>query len=421
MLEIQKDIFKAKLKEKYGDRLTLTQDFCKVGQDHHVSIFCSDCGLVSLLSYKSLFKPDTIKGCSYCKYNRKHRVFGFTNELFLQEASKKWGNRFLYPNLNVKRDVKAETQIINVYCTLCDNTFTTNIRYHLYLNNNGGGCVTCSKRLNKESFSGTTESFIQQATTKWGDSYNYDKVIYKNIDTQVLIYCNSHKDYFYLTPYKHLNNKYGCPTCGNKRKNDLIKQEMQNKFLKEVERRKVLGNINLDNAIYTGFRNPINLQCVSCHCHFKVTGQHFLNKGGQCPICTPPRSYSKPSQNFIANLEQKLGILFISSLNGYEYIIPRHKNILKVDAYNNELNLIIEFYGDVFHGNPSIYKPDTKCHPYDKDVTAQDLYLRTKDREQYILSLGYNLITVWESDWNINPFQVLSDVKREVDKIRIGQ
>jgi hypothetical protein len=409
--------FLERLSQKYA-HLTLVQEFITIDSHECVAIHCSECNLTSYLSYKTLFSKDTVKGCRYCRHNKKHRVFGFTESLFLQEAAKKWGNRFTYSNLDIKRNVRAEDQVINVFCVECNNHFTTNIRYHLYLNSNGGGCSVCSARLNKISVTGTTDNFIALAKEKWGDSYGYSDVVYTNIDTEVKIYCKEHLEFFSLTPYKHLNNKYGCPICGNKKKNDRINLKMLTKFQAEVNRRIEIGDLNLDSAVYSGFLSPVALQCNRCGCKFSTIGQHFINEGGRCPICHPPRSFSKVSQDAIAHIENALSIKFVSSLNGYEHVIYRDKNIFKVDAYNADLNLIIEFYGDLFHGNPNLYSPDHTCHPYYKNVTAYELYTKTKERENYLLAAGYNLITIWDSDWQTNPCAVVHKVGLDIKRLK---
>jgi hypothetical protein len=70
-----------------------------------------------------------------------------------------------------------------------------------------------------------------------------------------------------------------------------------------------------------------------------------------------------------------------------------------VDGFDSETNTVYEFYGDYYHGNPKIYKkddvnPTTKC-------SYGLLYENTQKREQDLKNAGYNVISVWESDWKI--------------------
>jgi len=60
---------------------------------------------------------------------------------------------------------------------------------------------------------------------------------------------------------------------------------------------------------------------------------------------------------------------------------------------------IYEFHGDCFHGNPDLFEGHEQCHPY-KKLKAKELYDKTKERENKIISLGYNLVTIWENDFD---------------------
>lgn len=51
------------------------------------------------------------------------------------------------------------------------------------------------------------------------------------------------------------------------------------------------------------------------------------------------------------------------------------------------------------HGNPRIFSPNDKCHPFKKQFTAEQLYNATIDKENKIKDLGYNLVVMWEDEW----------------------
>lgn len=81
-------------------------------------------------------------------------------------------------------------------------------------------------------------------------------------------------------------------------------------------------------------------------------------------------------------------------LNGGEYVVP---GVGKVDGYDPTTNTIYEFHGDFWHGNPSVFKHDD-INPVTK-TTFGILYEKTKHREQK-LKQQYNLVTIWESEYN---------------------
>jgi hypothetical protein len=47
-----------------------------------------------------------------------------------------------------------------------------------------------------------------------------------------------------------------------------------------------------------------------------------------------------------------------------------------------------------------IFSPDDNCHPFDKEVTAGELFQKTIDREEIICGFGFNLVSIWEKDWD---------------------
>lgn len=79
--------------------------------------------------------------------------------------------------------------------------------------------------------------------------------------------------------------------------------------------------------------------------------------------------------------------------NDGEYLIPQTR--FRVDGYCKETNTIYKF-----HGNLNLFDPTDRCHPYEPAVTAGDLYKRTMQRENILYQLGYNIKTMWESDYH---------------------
>lgn len=79
-----------------------------------------------------------------------------------------------------------------------------------------------------------------------------------------------------------------------------------------------------------------------------------------------------------------------------EWNIPGTR--LRADGYCETTNTIYEFYGDYWHGNPTVYQPD-EINEVNKKCMG-NLYENTIQRENLITSLGYNLIVMWECNWN---------------------
>lgn len=92
--------------------------------------------------------------------------------------------------------------------------------------------------------------------------------------------------------------------------------------------------------------------------------------------------------------------------NGGEYRIPN--TCMSADGYCSETNTIYEFDGDVFHGNPNIYGPTDKCHPFNKTTTAEQLYNDTLTKHNRLRNMGFTLVTIWESDFNLMNIPITS-------------
>lgn len=90
------------------------------------------------------------------------------------------------------------------------------------------------------------------------------------------------------------------------------------------------------------------------------------------------------------------GVEIQTTENGGEYLVPGTK--YKVDGFCAITNTVYEFHGDFWHGNPATQDPNS-IHPVSLR-TMGELYERTMAREKVIRNLGYNLVTIWESDWN---------------------
>ena len=81
-----------------------------------------------------------------------------------------------------------------------------------------------------------------------------------------------------------------------------------------------------------------------------------------------------------------------------------------VDFYDENYNIIIEFYGDFWHCNPKIYGPKF-INPVTKK-TAKEQWKNDLIRKQKILeSTGSIFIEVWESDWNKNSELIIDLIK----------
>jgi hypothetical protein len=73
------------------------------------------------------------------------------------------------------------------------------------------GCYTCGIETSKEKQRKTISKFVLEANKIHENKYNYDKTIYVNSKTNIIINCKEHGD-FLQTPDAHITGK-GCSKC----------------------------------------------------------------------------------------------------------------------------------------------------------------------------------------------------------------
>jgi hypothetical protein len=114
-----------------------------------------------------------------------------------------------------------------------------------------------------------------------------------------------------------------------------------------------------------------------------------------------PSYYSAKSIRWLKWVEENESVQIRHAEKGGEMRIPLSDGYIQVDGFCPKTNTIYEFHGDVYHGNPEVFSDEETCHPFDKSITARELYDKTIDREAVIRSIGFNLITMWEKNWDL--------------------
>jgi hypothetical protein len=124
----------------------------------------------------------------------KFPVEGFLNqEIFLQKARKKWGDKYDYSLVEFKT---ANTKIkVILDGIIYEQTAHNHLKY------------APEKVLKRR----TTEQFIKEAQLIHDGKYDYDKSDYKSDRLKIIITCRNHGD-FQQVPVAHLRGQ-GCPRC----------------------------------------------------------------------------------------------------------------------------------------------------------------------------------------------------------------
>ena len=118
--------------------------------------------------------------------------------------------------------------------------------------------------------------------------------------------------------------------------------------------------------------------------------------------------YSKSSQLLFKALDVSGNDeLYYATLDD-EYGIMAGDRYLKYDfvCIRDGEKYCIEFNGDVFHANPSIYSANDQPNPYTDD-TSLEIWEFDKMKTDAIINEGFKLLIVWESDYSNNPDAVI--------------
>ena len=240
----------------------------------------------------------------------------------------------------------------------------------------------------------TLESVLADFRKSWGDRFDYSEVEYLGTNTKVKIICREHGE-FWLYPWQHKaqtkKGPAGCYKCGRvaytKKASKLLRSNTAD-FIKKAQTK--FGNaFTYEQTDYQHSHQLVTVTC-SLHGNFSITPGRHLEQGG-CPSCGSQHSMAERLWL------DSLGIPNDQTTRTVNLRIGGKRCI--VDGFDPTTNTVYEFHGDFWHGNPTIYDSN-KMNPLVKKTFGQ-LYQRTLEKEALIRAAGYNLVTIWESDWKV--------------------
>lgn len=320
------------------------------GSDCIVDFICPVHGLVSNKTQNILY-GEAKTPCPDCNSKQK------TLDEFKRKSNELHKNRYDYSlvNYNIMSD------LVDIVCPI-HGVFKQSVSAHI----SGKGCYSCygAKPL-------TEDDFLERATNKFGTKYDYSKVVYDGVNSNITISCPTHGS-FQQTPRAHLESATGCKACSKiqqAEKNSLTQEEFERRCNTLVSRYKIKSIPK-----YKGMNKTIDLICEE-HGEFKVKIPYVLYGKPCCPECT---------DRVLHNSE---------GYNGYFYInVIFHKN---QDPF-------IKF--GVSYDPPSRFKQFLKKNKgYVDDLITLDLFEFEDLKSAYSFEqkvkteLGYTPITSYES------------------------
>lgn len=376
---------------------------------------------------------------------------------FIDKAIKVHGSKYDYSLV----EYTLSKNHIKILCPKHEQ-FEQVANYHIM----GHGCRKCA--LDNISIPKISkDEFIENAKKLFGDTYDYSKVIYKNMKTKVTILCPKHGS-IEQSPMGHL--KFGCGQCGmdNKSPNKISTKEKfiekaieihGNKFgyesvdykghnivvkiscathgffmqkptqhlegracqkcgkTKPGEQKKLTLDEFIKRAqethgetylytklVYTGMNDNIEIICKKHNSFFQMASHHI--KGSGCPKCR-----SSKGESVISDYLKSIKLSFVRQKKFSEC-----KNIyqLPFDFYIESYNLLVEYHGQQHYFPVSIFGGE-------KAFESQQV--RDKIKQDYALSNGINLLiipyTTLKKEDIANTLQTKFDeIKKKQEKIQ---
>lgn len=294
--------------------------------------------------YDNIQKRDC--GCPKCAIEKRklNSIVSNANK-FIEKSKEKFGDRFDYSEVEY---INSQTPVI-LTCKEHGVRFSTMPNVHL--NSRFGGCKECHKQYIESTRSKNIKpklteeerkerrrkcektNFIERATKKFGERFDYSKVEYINSQTLVnIIDKKLNNETFSVKPYSFLNSVDGRP--------DIVKSSAlaTEDFIKKA--RKIHGDkYDYSKVVYHKTHEKV---CIICPIHgeFWQEPHNHLNRfrdGCGCPKCS--NAVSKLEESVINRL-LKEDIKFKK-----EYINKKIFGKMRGDFFIKSYNVMIECQG----------------------------------------------------------------------------
>ena len=194
------DSFITEAKKIHGDKYDYSKTIY-INSNTKIKIICRLHGEFEQFPYNHL----SGNNCQKCfKNNQKMLIHKKNKVTFIERAKIKYGSKFNYSKVNYIDCTKLVTIICPIH-----GEFEQSPRNHLLSKT---GCTLCGIHRGGDSVKLSVEEFIKRAQLIHGNKYLYDKVIYINIQTNIIIICKLHGE-FEQRPDFHLQGHIGCKKC----------------------------------------------------------------------------------------------------------------------------------------------------------------------------------------------------------------
>ncbi len=301
-------------------------------------------------------------GCIECSGKTQKNT-----QRFIEESNKMHNHNYNYDKVVY---INSHSKVI-ITCKK-HGDFVQYAYSHLY----GIGCMECGGKTKKN-----TQKFIEEANKIHNHNFNYDKVVYKNKSEKIIITCKKHGD-FEQIPNDHLRGR-GCNECGGTNKSTNLK------FIEEANKTHN-QNYKYDKVIYVNMKTKVIIVCKK-HGVFEQSPCDHLNGCG-CPKCK-----SSKGEKLIYELLQKLNVKFEVQYK-FSDCINKRKLPFDFAVFINDKIKLIEFHGEQHYKFNSFFHSRTN---------HEECLIRDKIKLDYAKENKIDLLIIpYNEKHNIEPLLI---------------
>ena len=375
--KITKELFVKRLYKVYRNKVKLHGKFS--GMKSKPVLVCYKHG-----KWDTSRAADVIRGhgCPKCKGESITNKNLKSNENYIKQL------KLITKDITPLEKYKGSSIKIKFKCRKCNHTWKSRPNDKL----KGVGCPLCSKQKSTEKRK-TSNAAYKQKLKKLHKGRIVALESYAGTSRKIKLKC-SRGHLWAGYPYRP------CPICyreDHSRNTTVLSAKEAQKFLIKSHK----GRIRLIEASYINTTHPARFKCRVCKTKWELKRPYPLLSGEVgCPVCSKaPPKVSKISIEWLQWVEKTKKIKLQRSGNGTEKCLyGKSGKRYYADGYCEETKTVYEFNGDMYHGNPEVFKPRQKSNPF-SNLTAKMLHTLTKRKEEDLKQAGYKVISIWERDW----------------------
>jgi hypothetical protein len=103
--------------------------------------------------------------------------------------------------------------------------------------------------------------------------------------------------------------------------------------------------------------------------------------------------------------------VYYSIKNKDYYISKKNIGFFSYDFTDKNRMKIIEYNGDLYHGNPLIYEKNDRPNPFRKNITAEEMWQKDVEKIKIANDAGFEVLTIWDSEYRRQKEETLKKCK----------